>query len=80
IRERVEWHGREIIDQMKAEQHNVIFLVPHGWAVDIPAMLLRDPARIRERVEWHGREIIDQMKAEQHNVIFLVPHGWAVDI
>jgi len=40
IRERVEWHGREIIDQMKAEQQNVIFLVPHGWAVDIPAMLL----------------------------------------
>jgi lauroyl-KDO2-lipid IV(A) myristoyltransferase len=40
IRQRVEWHGREIIDQMKAEQQNVIFLVPHGWAVDIPAMLL----------------------------------------
>ncbi|MGB8928688.1 MAG: lauroyl-Kdo(2)-lipid IV(A) myristoyltransferase, partial [Pantoea agglomerans] len=40
IRERVEWHGRDIIDQMKADQQNVIFLVPHGWAVDIPAMLL----------------------------------------
>lgn len=37
---RVHWHGREIIDQMQADGKNVIFLVPHGWAVDIPAMLL----------------------------------------
>ena len=40
IRKRVVWHGREIIRQMKDEQQNVIFLVPHGWGVDIPAMLL----------------------------------------
>lgn len=40
VRQRVVWHGREIIDQLKAEQQNVIFLVPHGWGVDIPAMLL----------------------------------------
>ncbi|CRH34145.1 Lipid A biosynthesis (KDO)2-(lauroyl)-lipid IVA acyltransferase [Pantoea ananatis] len=40
IRQRVEWHGREIIDQLQADKQNVIFLVPHGWAVDIPAMLL----------------------------------------
>jgi lauroyl-KDO2-lipid IV(A) myristoyltransferase len=40
IHQRVEWHGREIIDQMQAEKQNVILLVPHGWAVDIPAMLL----------------------------------------
>lgn len=40
VRQRVEWHGREIIEQMQAEKQNVIFLVPHGWAVDIPAMLL----------------------------------------
>ncbi|WP_312242470.1 lauroyl-Kdo(2)-lipid IV(A) myristoyltransferase [Pantoea sp.] len=38
--QRIEWHGREIIDQMQAENQNVIFLVPHGWGVDIPAMLL----------------------------------------
>ena len=29
-----------IIDEMKAKGQNVIFLVPHGWAVDIPAMLM----------------------------------------
>lgn len=40
IRQRVDWHGREIIDQLRDEQQNVIFLVPHGWGVDIPAMLL----------------------------------------
>ena len=40
VRQRVDWHGREIIDRLHAEKQNVIFLVPHGWAVDIPAMLL----------------------------------------
>ncbi|MBA2816802.1 lauroyl-Kdo(2)-lipid IV(A) myristoyltransferase [Candidatus Pantoea persica] len=40
VRERVEWHGRDIIDQLRAEKENVILLVPHGWVVDIPAMLL----------------------------------------
>ncbi|CAJ0991906.1 lauroyl-Kdo(2)-lipid IV(A) myristoyltransferase [Pantoea sp. Nvir] len=40
ISQRVEWFGREIIDQMQNEKQNVIFLVPHSWAVDIPAMLL----------------------------------------
>lgn len=40
VRPRVAWHGRDIIEQMQAEEQNVIFLVPHGWAVDIPAMLL----------------------------------------
>lgn len=37
---KVKWHGRHIIDQLRAEKQNVIFLVPHGWSVDIPAMLL----------------------------------------
>ncbi len=40
VRQHVEWHGREIIDALREEQQNVIFLVPHGWAVDLPAMLL----------------------------------------
>ncbi|WP_058911093.1 lauroyl-Kdo(2)-lipid IV(A) myristoyltransferase [Entomohabitans teleogrylli] len=37
---RVDWHGKDIIDEMKARDEKVIFLVPHGWAVDIPAMLM----------------------------------------
>jgi len=37
---RVEWQGREIIDEMQRNGENVIFLVPHGWGVDIPAMLM----------------------------------------
>lgn len=40
VRSRVRWHGKEIIEAMQANKENVIFLVPHGWAVDIPAMLL----------------------------------------
>ncbi|WP_312209319.1 lauroyl-Kdo(2)-lipid IV(A) myristoyltransferase [Pseudescherichia sp.] len=37
---RVEWQGREIIDEMQRNGENVILLVPHGWGVDIPAMLM----------------------------------------
>ncbi len=37
---RVNWQGREIIDEMQRNGENVIFLVPHGWGVDIPAMLM----------------------------------------
>jgi lauroyl-KDO2-lipid IV(A) myristoyltransferase len=37
---RVEWQGREIIDSLRDNNENVIFLVPHGWGVDIPAMLM----------------------------------------
>ncbi|WAT06857.1 lauroyl-Kdo(2)-lipid IV(A) myristoyltransferase [Rouxiella badensis] len=37
---RVHWHNQEIVDGLKAEGKNIIFLVPHGWAVDIPAMLM----------------------------------------
>lgn len=40
ILQHVDWHGREIIDQMRADEQNVILLVPHGWGIDIPAMLL----------------------------------------
>lgn len=40
IASRVEWQGKEIIDEMQRNGENVIFLVPHGWGVDIPAMLM----------------------------------------
>ncbi len=40
VLERVNWHGKEIIDEMQANGEKVIFLVPHGWGVDIPAMLM----------------------------------------
>ncbi len=36
---RTRWHGYEIVEKMIEQKKNVIFLVPHGWAVDIPAML-----------------------------------------
>lgn len=37
---RTHWHNQEIIERLKQQQSNVIFIVPHGWAVDAPAMLL----------------------------------------
>ncbi|KAB8307894.1 lauroyl-Kdo(2)-lipid IV(A) myristoyltransferase [Erwinia endophytica] len=39
-RSRITWYNKEIIDNLRSEEQNVIFLVPHGWAVDIPAMVL----------------------------------------
>ena len=40
VLKRVRWHGEEVLDKIRAEGRNVIFLVPHGWAVDVPAMLM----------------------------------------
>lgn len=40
IQPRVGWQGLEIIEEMRRNNEKVIFLVPHGWAVDIPAMLM----------------------------------------
>ncbi|AHF74281.1 Lipid A biosynthesis (KDO) 2-(lauroyl)-lipid IVA acyltransferase [Candidatus Sodalis pierantonius str. SOPE] len=37
---RVRWHGDELLNRLQEEGRNVIFLVPHGWAVDVPAMLM----------------------------------------
>lgn len=37
---RSRWHGEEHLDAIRAEGRNVIFMVPHGWAVDVPAMLM----------------------------------------
>ena len=40
FQKRVFWKGREILEEIRHNNRNVIFLVPHGWSVDIPAMLL----------------------------------------
>ena len=40
VRQKIVWHGKDIIERYQQSGQNVIFLVPHGWAVDIPAMLL----------------------------------------
>lgn len=29
---RMNWHGKENVDEIRAQGENVIFLVPHGWA------------------------------------------------
>ncbi|HGW7008296.1 TPA: lauroyl-Kdo(2)-lipid IV(A) myristoyltransferase, partial [Escherichia coli] len=40
FQKRVFWKGLEILEEIRHNNRNVIFLVPHGWSVDIPAMLL----------------------------------------
>lgn len=40
FQKRVFWEGLEILEEIRHNNRNVIFLVPHGWSVDIPAMLL----------------------------------------
>lgn len=40
FQKRVFWNGLEILEEIRHNNRNVIFLVPHGWSVDIPAMLL----------------------------------------
>lgn len=42
---RVDWQGKAIIDEMQRNNEKVIFLVPHAWGVDIPAMLISPAGR-----------------------------------
>ncbi|UDG80859.1 Lipid A biosynthesis myristoyltransferase [Candidatus Hartigia pinicola] len=34
------WHNETVINRLKRQGNNVIFMVPHGWAIDASAMLL----------------------------------------
>lgn len=40
LMKRVRFHGEEHFTKARTEGRNVIFLVPHGWGIDIPGMLL----------------------------------------
>lgn len=46
ILSRVDWQGKEIIDEMQRNNEKVIFLV-HAWGVDIPAMLMAQAGRAK---------------------------------
>lgn len=60
LSQRVEWHGREIIDEVKASGENVILLVPHGWGVDIPAMLLAsEGAQVAAMFHHQRNQVMD---------------------
>lgn len=37
---KITWHGFKYIEQADAMNKNVIFMVPHGWAIDLPGILL----------------------------------------
>lgn len=40
LHHRIHWQGQAIIEARYKAGKNIILLVPHGWAIDMPAMLL----------------------------------------
>ncbi len=45
IRHRIHWHGKSILDDIMQQGRTIILLVPHGWAIDLPAMLLAEEGK-----------------------------------
>ncbi|HAW2620575.1 TPA: lauroyl-Kdo(2)-lipid IV(A) myristoyltransferase [Escherichia coli] len=45
ISRRIRWNGLEVVEKMARNNEKVIFLVPHAWGVDIPAMLMAASGR-----------------------------------
>ncbi|HEI2423753.1 TPA: lauroyl-Kdo(2)-lipid IV(A) myristoyltransferase [Escherichia coli] len=45
ISHRIRWNGLNFIKDIAHNNKNVIFLVPHAWGVDIPAMLIAASGR-----------------------------------
>lgn len=57
---RITWQGKEIVDEMQRNGENVILLVPHGWGVDIPAMLMASQGRpIAAMFHNQGNKVLD---------------------
>ncbi|WLI76059.1 lauroyl-Kdo(2)-lipid IV(A) myristoyltransferase [Kosakonia sp. H02] len=60
VKSRVEWQGQEIIDEMRRNDEKVIFLVPHAWGVDIPAMLMASQGqKIAAMFHNQGNKVLD---------------------
>ena len=62
VLKRVDWHGKELLDELKLRGENVILLVPHGWAIDIPAMLLASEGqKIAAMFHHQGNQLFDYL-------------------
>lgn len=59
VYERVRWHGDDIIDRLRDQDRNVIFMVPHGWAVDLPAMLM----------SWRGQKMAAMIHNQKNELV-----------
>ncbi|MGK4328178.1 lauroyl-Kdo(2)-lipid IV(A) myristoyltransferase [Lonsdalea quercina] len=59
VYERVRWHGEDIIDTLRDQDRNVIFMVPHGWAVDLPAMLM----------SWRGQKMAAMIHNQKNELV-----------
>ncbi len=42
---RIHWHEKSILNDVIGQGRMVILLVPHGWAIDLPAMLLAEEGK-----------------------------------
>lgn len=40
FKKRVIWHDKDIITNLRDTQQNILFIIPHGVSIDLPAMLL----------------------------------------
>jgi lauroyl-KDO2-lipid IV(A) myristoyltransferase len=62
LQKKVIWHGRDVIEAVQAQQRNIIFLVPHGWAVDVPAILMSSTGQ-KVSAMFHNQrnELVDYM-------------------
>ena len=59
---RIRWHGKPILDELLQQGNSVILLVPHGWAIDLPAMLLAEQGRPVAGMFHHQRNpVIDYL-------------------
>ncbi len=62
LQDRILWQGKEIIDEMRLNNEKVILLVPHGWGVDIPAMLMASQGQqIAAMFHNQGNPVFDYM-------------------
>lgn len=60
VRSRIQWQGKEILDEMQKNNEKIIFLVPHGWGVDIPAMLMASQGQpIAAMFHHQGNKVFD---------------------
>ncbi|SET40194.1 lauroyl-Kdo(2)-lipid IV(A) myristoyltransferase [Thorsellia anophelis] len=62
VLKRVDWDGYQHIEELIKSGQNAIFMVPHGWAVDIPAMLLAAKGYPMAAMFHHQRnELVDYL-------------------
>lgn len=58
VLKRTKWHNVKVIQVLKKEKRNVIFMAPHVWAVDIPAILLAAQGQKMAALFHHQKNLV----------------------